>query len=193
MTTVAAWELCDTCHHGPLKLWGRVDRESSRIRRVPGSSALGLVISGKQEQNCPTQMAPLSLSSSRRWCSCTAVVQPFQCLSWAKNLAFSIQICLYHFYSSKNNMISLSCLPCHCLALFILPGVKPWHFCWILREKSFFLFHLNGKAVTERLQEGTGLAVKGGGVRKESTNLSTGVGFLMFFPTAEGFCALLPS
>lgn len=47
--------------------------------------------------------------------------------------------------------------------------------------------------MTERLQEGTGLAVKGGGVGKESTNLSTGVGFLMLFPAVEGFCALLPS
>lgn len=98
-------------------------------------------------------------------------------------------------------MIFLTCLPCHCLALSILPGAKPWHLCWILRWKSFFLFHLRG-IISGNYYKPTHCDRKAARrewdhcekerMEKEFTNLSIEVNLLRFLPAEKDF-AFSPS
>lgn len=173
--------------HSPWKPW-LSGRRSCMVRRESGSSVQHLVNFGRLWQKDCHRAAP----SSRKGCACTAVLLLSQCLSQAFISALSKQNCLQHFYPSRNNVISLRCFPCHCLALFILLGVKPWHFCWILKEKSFFLFFTWMRRLWQKgCMKGMSLQWKEWGVGKGLTNLNIEVGFLLHLPAVKGWSPLL--
>lgn len=176
----------NTHHSSPWKPW-LGGRRSCMVRRDSGSSVLHFVSFGRLRQEDCHRAAP----SSRKGCACTAVLWLSQCLSRACISALSIHNCLQHFYPSRNNVISLRCFPCHCLALFILPGAKPWHFCWILKEKSFFLFFTWMRRLWQKdCMKGMSLQWKEWGVGKGLTNLNTEVGFLLLLPAVKGWSPL---